>query len=355
MMQALKERARHDFVREYYDENKNLPKSSQAQALMSVGTPKSTTYRYLNRLNNGENLGRKPGSGPKPPKHFTDEKKAQMILKAKTEMMGFSFRSLAKEFKISPGYVKLILNQNHIFRHYRQTTPHYDEKQEKVVKKRLRRLRNGPFQATNDEILVIMDDESYFDENGMSFSGNKYYFAEEGSNVLNDIKYRSHSKYPFKVLVWVAISIRGRSQFFIKLSKGAVDQVVYKEEMLKKRLLPFIKRHHSDGKFIFWPDLASSHYAKTCQQFMNEKGINFLPRESNPPNCPQLRPIEQFWYEMKCKVYAAGWRPKTKEDLIERIKIVAKKMTKNVCERLMKGVTRKCRKADKDGVRSVCY
>lgn len=136
MMQALKERVRHDFVREYYDENENLPKSSQAQALMRVGTPKSTTYRYLNRLNNGENLGRKPGSGPKPPKHFTDEKKAQMILKAKTEMMGFSFRSLAKEFKISPGFVKLILNQNHIFRHYRQTTPPIMMKNRKRLSKR---------------------------------------------------------------------------------------------------------------------------------------------------------------------------------------------------------------------------
>ena len=42
----------------------------------------------------------------------------------------------------------------------------------------------------------------------------------------------------------------------------AVVQAEYQEECLEKILLPFLKEHHADEKYVFWPDKASSHYAK---------------------------------------------------------------------------------------------
>ena len=56
----------------------------------------------------------------------------------------------------------------------------------------------------------------------------------------------------------------------------------------------FIEKHHSSDDYLFWRDLASSHYAKDTISWMNDKTIKFMPKDMNPPNVPQLRPIEKF-------------------------------------------------------------
>ena len=76
----------------------------------------------------------------------------------------------------------------------------------------------------------------------------------------------------------------------------SVYQFIYLNECIKKkRLVPFIKEHHFNDQYLFWPDLASSHYAKTVVTYFKEQKINFVEKEDNPPNVPECRPIEDFW------------------------------------------------------------
>jgi hypothetical protein len=37
---------------------------------------------------------------------------------------------------------------------------------------------------------------------------------------------------------------------------------------------------------VFWPDLASAHYAKTMIAYLREKKVNFVEKSDNPPNVP---------------------------------------------------------------------
>ena len=53
------------------------------------------------------------------------------------------------------------------------------------------------------------------------------------------------------------------------------------------RLMPFIADHHSDCQYLFWLNLASSHYAKTVIMYMREKKVNFVERSENPANMPE--------------------------------------------------------------------
>jgi len=126
-------------------------------------------------------------------------------------------------------------------------------------------------------------------------------------------------KYPKKVLFWIAICSKGLSEPFFY--KGTINQKGYKKECIQKRLIPFLIKHYPDDKYIFWPDLASSHYANTVQDFMNDNNINFLAKESNPPNAPQLRPIEKFWKNLKEKVMAKNYNPSNIEQLKKKIRI----------------------------------
>jgi hypothetical protein len=40
----------------------------------------------------------------------------------------------------------------------------------------------------------------------------------------------------------------------------------------------------------------------------------------NPPNAPQIRPIENYWAMLKMKVYEGNWSGKDRPNMIQRIK-----------------------------------
>jgi hypothetical protein len=104
-----------------------------------------------------------------------------------------------------------------------------------------------------------MDDESYFTFAHTSINGNDRFYT---SNVNVTVKYRLIEKFQKKLLVWIAFSENGITEPYFVPNGLAVNLKIYLNECIKKRLLLFINQHHSDGKYIFWPDLASSHYAK---------------------------------------------------------------------------------------------
>ena len=47
------------------------------------------------------------------------------------------------------------------------------------------------------------------------------------------------------------------------------------------------------------PDLASCHYAKDVLEWYKANVVHVVPKEVNPPNCPELRPIERCWALVK--------------------------------------------------------
>ena len=107
------------------------------------------------------------------------------------------------------------------------------------------------------------------------------------------------------------MSTRGISEPYIVKSGNAINQFIYRDECLSKRLLPFIKQFHSDDNYVFWPDLASSHYAEASLDFMIENSINHVDKFDNPANLPEARPIEDLWSILKGKVYENGWEAKS--------------------------------------------
>ena len=116
---------------------------------------------------------------------------------------------------------------------------------------------------------------------------------------------------------------------------------------------PFIKKNYPDEDYLFWPDLASSHYENSVTELLQQQNIKVLPKERNPPNVPQVRPIETFWADLKRRMFENGFKPKTVDDLEKRAKKIIKNYPINYFERLMSGVGRKVRKAANRGPLSV--
>ena len=95
-------------------------------------------------------------------------------------------------------------------------------------------------------------------------------------------------------MLWLAVSPRGVSKPYFCKSEGALKVETYRQERAAKRLIPFIDSKHKREDVLFWPDLASCHYAGQTQDFLEREGIPFVPKEQNPlvaPSCALLRTV----------------------------------------------------------------
>ncbi|CAF1093130.1 unnamed protein product [Didymodactylos carnosus] len=86
------------------------------------------------------------------------------------------------------------------------------------------------------------------------------------------------------------------------------------------KIVDIFNKLHPDDKYIFWPDLASSHYAKQTTEWLNERKVAFVPKCANPPNVLKALPIEDFWSILADKVYNGGWTATNENQLVNRIK-----------------------------------
>ena len=114
-----------------------------------------------------------------------------------------------------------------------------------------------------------------------------------------------------------------------------------------------MSEHHADNNYVFWPDMASSHYAKDTTNWLESQNIEFVKKWHNPPNVPQARPIETFWAILSQHVYGGGWQAKTIKQMVTRINCKIKFIKENdpdLVQRLMKGVKTKLRKIADNGV-----
>ena len=207
---------------------------------------------------------------------------------------------------------------------------------------RLYRKYNGHF--------FILDDESYFTLTHSRLTNNDRYYSDSISETPEHLKYVDKTKFEKKLLVWLAMSSKGVSSILIRPSGNAINQHVYLNECIQKRLVPFIKKHHIGTKYVFWPDLASSHYARSVVDWLQSNNISFVPKESNPANVPEVRPIEDFWGILKANVYKGGWQANNLQQLESRIRTCLKNIDIALVQRPIGGTIRRIDRVRRNGV-----
>ena len=75
-----------------------------------------------------------------------------------------------------------------------------------------------------------------------------------------------------------------------------MDGNLYRQQALK-RLIRFIDKNYDPrDQVLLWPDLATCYYKKENLDFLRDNGIAFVEKIDNPPNAPQIRPIEVLKY-----------------------------------------------------------
>lgn len=309
--------------------------------------PRQTIYNTISRWEKGLPCEDKPRSGR--PSNLSSED-LKKLKKSTENRVGVSQRKLAKKFSVSQMCISRTLKKLDLKYRKRQRAPKYTEKQLDQIPKKCRKLRRD---FADTQTFIIMDDEKYFGFSGHDMPGNAGYYTTDHESTPNDVRFKSKEKFPPKVLVWLALSEKGISQPFVNTVKGpAIDGNTYIKKCLKK-LIPFIEKYHQGDQYIFWPDLASSHYAKDTLKWLTDQEIPFVPKEANPPNVPQARPIENFWGILADKVYDGGWEAKSGPQLSRRIKQKIKEIDLSIVQAMMTKVRTKLRKIEDNGPLSI--
>lgn len=341
---SLNEQQRRDLIKKYCTDNPNCSKNQVFRYFKDLKFKKAFIYNTVRNIENKKQLTRKVGSGKKCPLQ-----NSQTSAKLKAEIVDHtakSYRELGRRYKVDGKTVKKYVESMGVVKRTKKTVPAVTDKQEKTIKQRLHLLTQNLF-STNSSNVCVMDDETYFTIEGHDWTP-KYYFKLPNSNPSPKVTQITKTKFPAKVLLWMAVSERGISDPVFFKSGLAVNANVYIHKCLPV-LKRFIDCNHKNDKTVFWPDLASAHYAKATQDELKKLKIDYVPKEENPPNVPQLRPIETFWANLKRKVYGDGYRPKNIDCLILKIKRELRKIDTSGLMEAMRAVPQNIRKADRCG------
>ena len=129
-----------------------------------------------------------------------------------------------------------------------------DYKQNTSAKQRSRKLYTNMCTKLD---CVVMDDETYVKADFKQLPGQEFYTASGKEKVSEIFKTIKLLKFPKKVPVWQAICTCGLKSGIL-ISTGTINQEIYVQKCLKKRLLSFLKKHNRP--VLFWPDLACCRY-----------------------------------------------------------------------------------------------
>jgi len=294
---------------------------------------RETVSKVINNFKKDLTINRKQGSGRK--KGFQSPKTAKKVIALFEKNPRLSERKAAKKVDCSRSLIQKIKSRNNLKSYKVQKVPDRNAVKNLEAKERAKKLKKDFFTKF---ACCVMDDETYVLGDFSQLPGQEFYVANSRGNVEEKFRTRKQSKFPKRYLIWQAIcTCGGQSKFFV--AQGTINSQLYIKECLRKRLLPFLKQHKVST--FFWPDLASCHYSKATLEWHESNGVVLVPKTANPPNCPELRPIERYWALVKRQLKENKKPAKSLADFKIKWKQASGKVNRTTIKSMMEGVPEK--------------
>ena len=242
----------------YYDSAKKSVKTT-LNYFKKQNVPQITIYYVLKKyLQYGTT--KDPSRNGRPLK--LSKKNLNNIVKSVNNRCGLSQHKMERWFKVHYSTISRNLQRRtSIAIRKRRKAPKMNNEQQQV---RVWKNCDKLYRKLLNECDLIMDDEKYFKLTGNNVIGNRYFYSTDRATAPPKVKFQCKTKFEAKVMIWMVMSSKGTSDIYVHKSIQAVNQDTYLKECINKRLLPFIAKYHSNGNYLFWPDLAQSTLLKYC-------------------------------------------------------------------------------------------
>lgn len=221
--------------------------------------------RIINRaIERDMKIDFKKPTGPPPTKSTPEVLKS--IENTFQENPSSSVRDVALKLNISPTTVSRVKTKKlKIVAFRKSASPKYRKDQAFRSKKNSRKIYEN---FLSKDMVIIMNDESYCPVDPTLIPWRDFFHCRKNEKNLVPIKDKiKEEKFPKQFLVWQAIDEEGnKSEAFI--SNQTMNSKVYLEECIKKKLVPFIERHHPHKRVFFWFDMATCDYANDVKNFL---------------------------------------------------------------------------------------
>lgn len=260
--------------------------SQIVQFLSHLNVNRKMVYRTLKHYAESGELKRKAGSGR--PRSVRTPRLIKVVRERIRRNPAQSSNKLAQELDVTRTSMKRILHQDLGLKAFRKRKVHGLTEAQKVK----RYERSGTLLAWHAESEIIFSDEKLFLLQESHNPQNDRIWTistkELPCNLLHVQRFQNVSS----VMVWGAICERGKLPL-VFIEKGVkVNQNYYKDEVLKKILLPEAQKLFKNDYFCFQQDGAPAHTAKTVQEWCEENLPDFIPKDDWPPSSPDLNPLD---------------------------------------------------------------
>ena len=76
---------------------------------------------------------------------------------------------------------------------------------------------------------------------------------------------------------------------------------------------------------------------------ITQKSVPFVSRLNNPPNVPQVRPVETVWSILEQKAYAHNWEAKNFDLLARPLKLKVKELDQKILQAMIQDIRKHLR------------
>lgn len=141
---------------------------------------------------------------------------------------------------------------------------------------------------------------------GNSFSDEKIFNVEESYNKQNDKVYAHSSEeacvqrghFPSSLKVWLGVSYWGLTEVHFCEKGVKTNAVVYQNTVLTNLVEPVSHTMFNNRRWVYQQDSAQAHRAKSTQDWLAAREIDFIRHD----DCPDLSPLDyKIWQHLEEK------------------------------------------------------
>jgi len=242
---------------------------------------------------------------------------------------GQSMRALARELNISEKTVRVCMMEDIRYKSYKMRkgqllTEKMQENRLKKSKKLLNKLRH-PLEP--DMVWFFSDEKNFCQDQSINRQNNRWL-----AYCPKDVPRIMQTKFPATVMVFGVVSSEGDVMPPHIFPQGLrVNTEVYLD-VLEHVVLPWIKNTIGDRPFVWQQDSAPCHTSRRSQKWISEHFCDFTPPDVWPPNSPDLNPMDFYvWGAVERDTNRTAC--KSRDDLINRIKVVFTSLPKEVVKK----------------------